>query len=56
MARPTPELDRAWAKEHGLQLDEDGLPAMCDACIAAGATCAHSYGSLYCSGPDQGPA
>jgi hypothetical protein len=48
-------LDQVWAREHGLELDEDGLPKMCDACLAAGAVCAHSLGSLYCSGPDGAP-
>jgi hypothetical protein len=46
-------MDVAWANAHGLALDEDGLPAACDACLTAGANCAHFTGSLYCSGPDE---
>lgn len=49
------DMDQAWAKEHGLELDEDGLPRSCDACAEVGAVCAHFTGSLYCSGPD-GPS
>ncbi len=30
---------------------DDGLPAACPACVAAGAPCAHALGLAQCSGP-----